>query len=67
MAARLETPDDPRELVRLALRRYRVVAGAFRYGGLWDDWKLAQEALDAFDEMVDPQPRLFEVEKEEGA
>jgi len=58
-------PDDLRALVRLALRRYRAVAGAFRYGGMWDDWQLSQEALAAFDEMTDPQPAMFEIEEEE--
>jgi hypothetical protein len=51
---------DPYTAIRRALRRYRILAQANRYGGLATDYQLALSALDALDRITNPQqPRLL--------
>jgi len=50
-----------RDLVHQALRRYRRLTAAHRYGGLNDGYELAKRALEALERLVDTrQLSLFE-------
>jgi len=53
-------------IIRKALRALRSVALSYRYGGMAEEWKLADQAQEALDrvetELDDRQMKLFEAE-----
>ena len=52
---------SPKQLIEDALRRYRRLALAHRWGGLAEDYRLAKQALDALENLTEArQLSLFE-------
>lgn len=56
-----EPETSPKQLIEDALRRYRRLALAHRWGGLAEDYRLAKQALDALENLTEArQLSLFE-------
>ena len=49
------------QIVEAALKRYGRIAYQHRYGGMQDDYELAQKAREAWERIK--QPELFDVEQ----
>lgn len=55
-----EPRGSDEELIREALKRFRRLALAHRYGGLGYEYKLSKAALEAFERMTKPEQLRME-------